>query len=88
MGFTSVFNFVYSEKKPVAFLHYFYYFAPGKTYEKIALEQFEKKYEVSVTACGMYINPEMPYIGATPDGRFVLNGRRCLVEIKAKWTIA
>lgn len=41
---------------------------------------------VKVAPSGIFINPEMPYLGGTPDGTFQLNGRRCLLEVKCPYT--
>lgn len=39
----------------------------GKKYEAVALEQFEKKNGQKTLKCGLFVNHEFPYLGASPD---------------------
>ena len=40
----------------------------GKTYESIAIKRFEEQNSLSVSKIGLCVNPEFPYLGASPDG--------------------
>lgn len=47
--------------------------------EKFALAQFEDTIGVKVDECGLFIDKEIPYLAASPDGMFKNKG---LVEVK------
>ncbi|CAG4958783.1 unnamed protein product [Colias eurytheme] len=40
----------------------------GIVCEKIALEQLERQIGQQIRPCGLFIDPEIPFLGATPDG--------------------
>lgn len=40
----------------------------GKKYETVALEQFERENGQKTLKCGLFVNPKIPYLGASPDG--------------------
>lgn len=47
--------------------------------EPIAIKQMEKELNVCVQACGLFVDKNLPYLGATPDG---LIGDDAIVEVK------
>lgn len=51
----------------------------GRENEKKALDQLSRQEKVDIRSCGLFIDPEIPYLGATPDG---LIGNDIIVEIK------
>ncbi|XP_052747032.1 uncharacterized protein LOC112057632 isoform X1 [Bicyclus anynana] len=51
--------------------------------ESVALKEYVKKYDVNIEPCGLFINKERPYLGATPDG---LLGNETIIEIKCPYT--
>lgn len=51
----------------------------GRIHEKDAKEQLKKSMVIDVKPCGLFINKNMPYLGATPDG---IIGDDGIVEIK------
>ncbi|CAG4936655.1 unnamed protein product [Colias eurytheme] len=51
----------------------------GKDNEKIAIKQLENQEGIKIEACGLFIDEELPFLGATPDG---LHGDSAIVEIK------
>ncbi|XP_063215915.1 uncharacterized protein LOC134527292 [Bacillus rossius redtenbacheri] len=53
--------------------------AYGKKNESIALEQLERQENLVIQQCGLFIDEQLPFLGATPDG---LIGEHGLVEIK------
>lgn len=55
----------------------------GKINEKVALRQYSEKYALDVEECGLFINKDKPYLGASPDG---LLGSETIVEIKCPYT--
>lgn len=55
----------------------------GKDSEKIALEQLSRQENVEILPCGLYIDPDVPYFGATPDG---ITNDGMIVEIKCPKT--
>ena len=55
----------------------------GKTWEKCAIQQFEKKEKMSVQQCGFFVSKEFPFLGASPDG---LIGDQGLLEVKCPYT--
>ena len=40
----------------------------GKTYESVAIEEFEKVFGTKVFRCGLFVNEAFPNYAATPDG--------------------
>lgn len=55
----------------------------GKNHEAKALEDLEKFAKIKIKKCGLFLNEEYPFLGATPDG---LVGDSGLVEIKSPWS--
>jgi hypothetical protein len=55
----------------------------GKTYESIAIAQFEKKYSKIVSKCGLFVNETFPNFAASPDG--VIDDET-IVEVKCPFT--
>ncbi|KAL0884189.1 hypothetical protein ABMA27_016194 [Loxostege sticticalis] len=55
----------------------------GKVNEKVALKQYCEKYGLKVKECGLFINKEKPYLGASPDG---LLGHETVVEVKCPYS--
>ncbi|XP_054257576.1 uncharacterized protein LOC129005927 [Macrosteles quadrilineatus] len=51
----------------------------GRENETQALTAFEKKTGLTVSKCGLFVDKDIPYLGATPDG---LVGDDCIVEVK------
>ncbi|CAH0731361.1 unnamed protein product, partial [Brenthis ino] len=50
----------------------------GRDYEKIALDQLSIQ-DVEIRPYGLFIDPEIPYLGATPDG---LIKEEAIVDVK------
>lgn len=48
-------------------------------YEKKAISSYEELKGVKVQPCGLFVRPDLPYLGASPDG---LIGEEGLVEVK------
>ncbi|CAB3252762.1 unnamed protein product [Arctia plantaginis] len=55
----------------------------GREYEKKALQQLSTQEAVDIRHCGLYIDPEIPYLGATPDG---IIDEETIVEVKCPIT--
>jgi hypothetical protein len=55
----------------------------GKDNEKLALEQLSAQENVKILSCGLYIDPDVPYFGASPDG---ITREGILVEMKCPTT--
>ena len=55
----------------------------GKQYESKAIKMFEKKYELKCKKCGLFIRPDLPFLGATPDG---IIDDDTLIEVKCPYT--
>lgn len=55
----------------------------GKDSENLALEQLSQQENIKIEPCGLFIDPDVPYIGATPDG---LVNEDMIVEIKCPKT--
>lgn len=53
--------------------------AHGIKNEAFALQQLASQENVVIEECGLYVDPDCPYIGATPDGRV---GDSMIVEVK------
>lgn len=51
----------------------------GKENEKLAIDQLSQQEQVIIQPCGLFIDPDLPYLGATPDG--IINDDM-LVEVK------
>lgn len=55
----------------------------GRDNEKLALEQLSQQEKVEIHPCGLYIDPDVPYLGASPDG---IIKEDMVVEIKCPKT--
>ena len=55
----------------------------GKTYESVALEEFEKMFQTKVLRCGIFVNESWPNFAATPDGVIDDN---TIVEVKCPFS--
>jgi hypothetical protein len=55
------------------------YLSYGNIHEPIAIERYANKSGVTVEACGLFVDPDNPFLGASPDG---LVGQDKLVEVK------
>lgn len=51
----------------------------GRDNEANAIEQFQEKTGLRVKKCGLFIDKDVPYLGATPDG---LIGTQGIIEVK------
>ena len=51
----------------------------GKTYESIAIKKFEELNNLAVSKVGLCVNPNFPYLGASPDG---LISEDTILEVK------
>jgi hypothetical protein len=51
----------------------------GTIHEPIAIERYEQRVGVTVEPCGLFVDPDNPFLGASPDG---LVGQDKLVEVK------
>lgn len=54
----------------------------GKRKEKLAREQLQEILGIEINDCGIFIDAEFPYLGATPDG---IVGDNTIVEIKCPY---
>nr|XP_018672258.1 uncharacterized protein LOC108950671 [Ciona intestinalis] len=55
----------------------------GKMYEAVAITDFEKKFNIQVQRCGLFIDIDQPYFGASPDG---LIGKDSILEVKCPFS--
>ncbi|KAH6948494.1 hypothetical protein HPB50_024895 [Hyalomma asiaticum] len=55
----------------------------GKDHECVALRQLENECNVVVKQCGLFVDQENPFLGASPDG---LIGEDVLVEVKCPYS--
>lgn len=55
----------------------------GKDNENIAIKQLERQEKIKIEPCGLFIDAELPFLGATPDG---LCSDDTIVEIKCPIT--
>ena len=55
----------------------------GKTYESIAIKKFEVERNLNVQKCGLFVNPDFPFLGASPDGRV---NNETLIEVKCPYS--
>jgi YqaJ-like viral recombinase domain len=53
--------------------------AYGIENEPVAIRKYEEAKQISVKQCGLFMQPQWPYLGASPDG---LVGDDGLVEVK------
>lgn len=56
----------------------------GRTYEATAIEAFTTKTGKEVLACGLFIDPTYPFLGASPDG--VVKDEDAVIEVKCPFT--
>ena len=52
----------------------------GNVHEQLALNKFEQMTSTKVRKCGLFVNPDFPYLAASPDG--VIESKNEIVEIK------
>lgn len=57
----------------------------GRVHEKTAILKYEEKTGNKVEVCGLFLSPEYPFLGASPDG---LVGKEGLVEVKCLPSVA
>ena len=55
----------------------------GRTFEKVAVEQYETLMSTTVNECGIFVRPEYPYVASSPDG--IVNSD-LLIEVKCPYT--
>ena len=55
----------------------------GRIYENTALEKFEAATGKKVKPCGLFIDPQYPHLGASPDA--VLQDEGAVVEVKCSY---
>ena len=53
-------------------------------YEESAIEKFTTQTGKKVEKCGLFILPELPFLGASPDGLVV--GEDSIIEVKCAYT--
>lgn len=59
----------------------------GLNSEKVAINMYRKKTGNHVHDCGFMVNPEFPFIGATPDGIVCDDGQSGIMEVKCPFSI-
>lgn len=59
----------------------------GIANEKVARQLYAKQSNFHVHDCGFCVNPEFPFLGATPDAKVCDNGITGIVEIKCPYSI-
>ena len=52
----------------------------GRTYEASAIEKFKVKTGKDVSACGLFVDPDYPFLGASPDG--IVHNEDSVIEVK------
>ncbi len=52
----------------------------GKIHEKSAIRKFQDTHHKEVTPCGLFVDPQVPFLGASPDG--CTDGGESLIEMK------
>lgn len=58
--------------------------AHGSFYEENAIKKLENLLDISVAKCGLFIDSEYSFLGATPDG---IVGSNAIVEVKCPYSI-
>ncbi len=56
----------------------------GNKYESKALCEFSKKHEKIVVPSGLFVDPSLPFLGATPDGK--ISREKNIVEVKCPFS--
>lgn len=56
----------------------------GKKYEKNALKELENELKTTIKECGLFIDKDLQYLGATPDG--ILEDNSAIIEIKCPYS--
>ena len=59
----------------------------GTNSEKVALNMYRKKTGHHVHECGLVVNPQFPFLGATPDGTVCDKGESGILEVKCPFSI-
>ncbi|XP_052072779.1 uncharacterized protein LOC127710859 [Mytilus californianus] len=55
----------------------------GKRYENIAIKEYERETECSVTDCGIFVSKHLPFLGSSPDG---VVSDKVIVEVKCPFS--
>ncbi|XP_069105157.1 uncharacterized protein [Argopecten irradians] len=58
----------------------------GKAYERKAITKFEQKTGLKVKKCGLFVDKDYPYLGATPDGIITEEDKKAIVEVKCPYS--
>ena len=56
----------------------------GRIYEQTAIEAFMAKTGKEVSQCGIFIDPRLPFLGASPDG--IIKGEEAVLEVKCPYS--
>ena len=56
----------------------------GRMHEGSAVEKFKETTGKNIKDCGLFVLPELPYLGATPDG--IVVGENAIIEVKCPYT--
>ena len=59
----------------------------GTCNDKIARQMYIKLKQTHAHECGLVINPDFPFLGATPDGKVCEEGQTGILEIKCPFSI-
>jgi hypothetical protein len=51
--------------------------------ERIAIEEFQEKYDKCIDPCGLFVGEVGPYLGASPDG--VIRNENAIIEVKCPY---
>lgn len=57
----------------------------GKIHERDALEMLEKQEQIVIEGCGLFIDKEFCFLGASPDG--IIIGSNGIVEVKCCYSV-
>ena len=49
----------------------------------MALQKFSQQHNAALQKCGLYVNPEWPFLGASPDG--LILSEDALIEVKCPY---
>lgn len=55
----------------------------GRSFEDTAIQKFEEMAGKKTIRCGLFIDPSMPFLGATPDR--LVEGEEAIVEVKCPY---
>jgi hypothetical protein len=51
--------------------------------ERIAIEEFQEKYDKCIDPCGLFVGEVGPYLGVSPDG--VIRNENAIIEVKCPY---